>query len=238
MDNTTNNTVEASPVSSVSGEATSAQSQAPVGGGSKSFIWITLLALIVICAFGGFWFFGRDKDASNYSVSMNSEMKQDTQETQTKNGIYHYVNKANGFSIDVPSSWKVDQSGQYGGIVSFVSKITNPNDEKKFFINVGVGTEDTQGADLEVYMGDAEKALKQYLTNYKLVSKTDFTVGKDKAYIIEGSFSQGEVKIHNYQLIVVKGGLAYIVTATSLDDYWSRDKETLLPIIKTFSFLN
>lgn len=136
-----------------------------------------------------------------------------------------YVSSKLGISIQYPKNWTIDVSGKYGAELFFFSDVTDKEKNKPFTSNINITTEDTQGYGLKAYIDASKKYIKKSFAGYKSLPDRKVTVNGKEAYIISGIFSQKGYNIRNEQLILVSGGKAYIVTATSLASTWTKYKD-------------
>jgi len=137
-----------------------------------------------------------------------------------------YANSKYGFSLLPPAGWKVNESGQSGTLVILVNPQVDREGEKKFCANLNVVSEAAQGKDLNAYTRAALKLYPKIIPGYRnLEDREIVTLSGEKARLISGTFTQDGYRIKNAQLVAVKDGRAWIVTATALESTWEKYRE-------------
>ncbi|MEN9604639.1 MAG: hypothetical protein RJB39_324 [Candidatus Parcubacteria bacterium] len=145
-----------------------------------------------------------------------------------------YVNASSSFSIQFPTGWKIDQSGQYGAIVFALNPTIDKVGEASFSSNINVTSEPVQAANLGEYIKVTQEALPKFLSDYKTTEDKKVTVDGVEGRIIGGSFTQGQLKLRNIQLVILKNGRAYVITATSMQGTWKAYADVLEASLMTF----
>ena len=158
---------------------------------------------------------------------------------QVKPHVVNYVSTASQrqFSIDVPETWKTATSSSFGGFTVFGENVPKHPDVKIYNDNKPIvavyGNDLPQGfASTSAEVAEVMKNnmipdyLRIYVRNYKLIQKSDITLKSGaKASLIETSFSVQSVRVkpqnfHTLNLITIKNGIMYIVTAISPEEQW------------------
>lgn len=145
-----------------------------------------------------------------------------------------FTTASSTFSIQFPEGWQTQDGGQFGAVVFAVNPVPSEDGKAKFATNMNVTTEVIKSGTLDDYLSATLEALPKFLTNYKTTVDKTLTVGGVSARLIGGTFSQGELKLQNLQLITIKDGAAYVVTATSLESAWDQYKDILEASLMTF----
>lgn len=145
-----------------------------------------------------------------------------------------YSNAKYGFKINAPKGWRVDESGKSGTLVFFFNNQSDKEAVNQFTANINVTSESAQGLDLDSYTKASKDTLSRLFQNYKLTEDRAVTANGVPARIIGSTFTQGLYHLRNLQLIVLKGGQAYIVTFTALESTWSKYKSLIESSLLTF----
>ena len=132
--------------------------------------------------------------------------------------------------------WTVDESGLMGALVFFGNPEVDFTDGLGFTANVNVIVEPIQGLDLKDYVEAGKEVLPTLFTGDEPVEDTDGTVGGLQAHLLGATFVQGAYGLRNRQLIIVKPGKAYIVTATALEESWDKYEDIFDASLRTFGF--
>ncbi len=137
-----------------------------------------------------------------------------------------YVNKEYGFSATPPKGWK--QVDAPGVVVAF----TAPNAVAGFATNINVVVQPTSAdMSLQKYTVVAQAALKQALTDYKLLGSRDITLSGKPGKELMFSGRQGQYTLYFIQNFVLSGGKVYGLTGTTL----LKDKAVLAAPMATFA---
>lgn len=205
-----------------------------------------LIGILLVAALGGggWYFYQMQMNASSASPTQN-QTAQNNAPVPTATPIAEakvddrleslaYINEKNNFKINGPKGWKSDESGLLGTLVVFLNPEPDKEGKDPFQANINVITESTQGKNLDDYVKASKEVLPKVLQGYKSTEDKKVTVSGSEGYLIGGTFTQGVYKLRNYQLVVVKDGQAYIVTATALASTWSKYSEIMLASMMTF----
>ncbi len=147
-----------------------------------------------------------------------------------------YTTASSTFSIRFPEGWKVDDGSKFGAVVFAINTSQDVDGSAQFSANMNVTSEQVNTATLDEYMKATKEALPKFLSDYKELDDTVVEVGGLSARVIEGTFIQGELKLHNMQLVVIKDGFAYVVTSTSLAKVWKSYKDVFKASTMTLGF--
>jgi len=151
-----------------------------------------------------------------------------------------YVNEKEGFKIRAPKGWQTNETKLAGLHVIFVKQEEKSENksEIKFKSSVNVVSEVTQLPDVNAYVAAVRVALAQFLTDYKADADESAVIAGLPALIIGGTFKQGEATLKNSQLIALKDGKAYIVTATALAEDFAGSKDLFAASLKSFELID
>ena len=137
-----------------------------------------------------------------------------------------YVNKEYGFSATPPKGWK--QVDAPGVAVAF----TAPTSTAGFATNVNVVVQPASAdMSLQKYTVATNAALKQVLTDYKLLGSRDITLSGKPGKELMFSGKQGKFTLYFIQNFTLSGGKVYGLTGTTL----LKDKAVLTAPMATFS---
>lgn len=130
-------------------------------------------------------------------------------------------------SLQYPSDWELDETGNMGTTVILTSQ--QDDDDDMFRENVNVIIQDLSaypGMTLEQYRDVSEKQLKGIFQNYKLLDNTIETVdGKQRLHFLYTGEQEGyTLKFEQYGWII--DGSAYIITFTTEKSMYNIYKET------------
>lgn len=115
-------------------------------------------------------------------------------------------------SIQYPSSWNVDESGQAG--TSFFLFSPLESEEDTFRENVNLIIQDMKGMniDLDQYMAISLEQIKTMITNSKLIKSERITKGANTYQKVVYTGEQGAYKLFFEQYYFVIKEKAYVVT--------------------------
>lgn len=199
-------------------EPTTPTMSAPSKG--KGGLIITILIIIIVVAVAIWW---TKKDGSTGGNAVPVAL-----------AATPYATASSTFSIQFPEGWSIDDAGQFGALVFAVSPTVEGGEDSKFSTNINVTAEEVEISSLDEYIDATLKALPQFLSNYETTENKTVTIGGVPARIIGGKFTQGKLELQNLQLITLKDGKAYVVTATSLESAWGKYEDLLVASAMSF----
>ncbi|MGD1841373.1 MAG: hypothetical protein ACFB0B_10825 [Thermonemataceae bacterium] len=122
--------------------------------------------------------------------------------------------KQENFSIDYPSNWRVDQSGNMNTSLLLFSPLNSSSDAFSENINLMVQAV-PDDATLEAFVASAEESLKATIVDCTILSSETVGKGIDAYQVMhfEGKF--GKFLLHWEQHSRVKNGAAYVLTFTA-----------------------
>ncbi|UQN09536.1 DcrB-related protein [Deinococcus sp. QL22] len=136
-----------------------------------------------------------------------------------------YVNAAEKFAVTAPKGWQ--QVSVPGVVVAFVAPGTTGN----FSVNANVLVEKLPaGITVSQYAQAGQATLKRLITDYKLVSSRNVTLGGVAGREQVFSGRQGEFSLYFVQTFALSGGKAYVLTGTTQ----LKDKAGLTPVMAAF----
>lgn len=190
--------------------------------------FILTIVVIFIVAIGTIFYFSYQQQTQQKTTEQNTIP--DILEKQV------YSNAQYVFQINAPKGWSVDESGRFGAIVIFFNTKTDKEGVNSFVANINVALKSTEGLDLNDYVNTTKDSLQKSLQDYKSIEDKILNVNGRQARLI-GMTSTDEDGFHfrQLQLIVVKSGKAYFVTATVLNSTWNQYKDLVESSLLTFN---
>jgi len=192
--------------------------------------------LVIVVVLGGLGFAGYKVMQNQKSKKSTSEVtKQEEPKAAVKLSAKAYENKDLGLTFTPPEGWVESQGG--GVVVGF----TNPQKDKQGDVELAAGiniaVEQVGKIGLDEYIVAAEKVLATF-TDYKQVSKKSITLSdQTPAFVLESTFKQDNYPVHGRQVVVVQGGVAYILSAVTLSEKWTYYQPLLEASQNTFKSL-
>jgi hypothetical protein len=138
------------------------------------------------------------------------------------------------FSIQYPSYWEADESGQMGTSFILFSPVESAQD--KFEENVNLLIQDLSGnnIDLNLYTEVSEGQVKTMLPNSKLIESKRIKNRTDEYHILIYSGDQGMFHLKFKQYYWVKNNKAFVLTFTSEIEKFSDYAEIADKILNSF----
>lgn len=153
---------------------------------------------------------------------------------ELKSGFQLYENAEDGYSIQYPKDWTVQNDIQ-GVSAAFLSPADNDSD--LFKENVTLVVQDLGAAatgSIDQYADETQKALEKMITNFKLVSSEKSE--EDHSFFLEYTGQQGQYDLHWQQAAIIGNDKAYIVTYTAEPDSVEKYQDTVGEMIDTLSY--
>lgn len=154
-----------------------------------------------------------------------------------------YANSDYGFTLKYPEGWDVRDPNEFnvpGMITVIMDKATGTD---TFTTNLNIVTEQSAimapsaktYADTTVRLY-SEKGAQLGMEEYKRISFEPVDIGKQKAGVLTGTYVLGQTgqKMQNAQLIVPNGQSTLILTLTTVQADYERNKPVFNEIIKSF----
>jgi len=139
------------------------------------------------------------------------------------------------FTIEYPSSWTADSTGQQGTQYLFFSPPESTED--RFRDNVNVMVQDLTGynLDLSAFAVLSQDQIKSMVPNAQIIESTAVTSGANRFHRIIYTGDHGSYHLKFEQYYFVRGNTAYVVTFTSEQDKFDQYKQTGERILNSFS---
>lgn len=143
-----------------------------------------------------------------------------------------YNNQNWKFSFNYPSGWQVSAGS---GLVAYKNPDSDKSGEAAYGANIAVSAEPDAKKTINEVAQDLKKELSSTLNNYSLISeKAGALDGGEESYLLEYTAVSDKIKLHIESLIVMVDGKRFLLTASSLDSAWAKNKETLENSIFSF----
>jgi len=138
------------------------------------------------------------------------------------------------YSIQYPSTWELNQSGQMG--TSFILFSPLESDKDKFRENINLLVQDLTGQniDLNKYTEISEGQIKSLLTNSALIESKRIKNDRGEFHKIIYSGDQGVFHLQFEQYYWVINNQAFVLTFSSEKDKFADFKETSEKILNSF----
>lgn len=144
----------------------------------------------------------------------------------------------NGFSVQYPQDWTLDQSGQSGTTFIVLSQPISPDDQ--FRENVNLLIQDLSGLnmDLTKYTEISLDQIKMMLTNGNIIESVRRKANGLTFQKVVYTGTQGVFKIYCEQYYWVRDNKAYVLTLTCETDQLDSYKVVGEKILNSFKFDN
>lgn len=146
----------------------------------------------------------------------------------------YYENTVDGFEIQPPRGWIVDEGGLLGTLVFFYGPQPDLYQDVPFHANINVLAEPMQGLELEAYVAQSLEQMPWVLTDYERIGSTRTSLNGQEAYFLEYTFKQGVFPLRGRQLVYANRGKAYIITSTALEAKWHAYDSALDASLRSF----
>ena len=182
-------------------------------------------------------FLGRSAAATLLLLSLGTACSkestpQGTETTPTSTGAEIALAAAfegDGFSIQPPEGWTVDDSGSQGAAVIFTA---DPVDG--FQSNINVRRDEVPGQTLDEVVEQSRTDLAEAFPGYEIFVDEATTVSGLPAHTFEATLTSDDVEYHNLQIFVLVGESVFTVTATGTEAQWDHDDATFRASMATF----
>lgn len=197
----------------------------PVKDSSHKGVFIFGAALVLVLAFGAYWYVA---ESSTKVPTLDTPAKE--LNVAVDMGDVYTDTKYN-FSITPPRDWEASE-GQMGALVFFYE---SQSGSESFKTNINIVRE-VVGKDIDSYqyVSTSIEQMKKVLTDFELLSVERVRFSGGEGYRTIGTFKMGSITIVNSQLYVVQGTEAYVVTGTSRKESWVGNKAAFDSAFSTF----
>jgi hypothetical protein len=138
------------------------------------------------------------------------------------------------YTIQYPSSWDLDQSGQFGSTFFLFSPISSEQDRFRENISLIIQDLSAYNLSLEEYVNLSKDQVKSMITNSSAVdTKTMKAKGREYAHITYTG-DQGEFSLHFDQYVWLINKKAYIITFTTQQSTFEEFKTGGFDVMNSF----
>ncbi len=148
-----------------------------------------------------------------------------------------YSNSMDGFEIQPPDGWAVDDSGAGGTSVIFYITTPDLHGDAPFRTNMNVSVWPTDGIKLEELVPAIKEAYKISGTDFTLLEETSPIVNDLETYVFDYTHSQGGFPLRVMQLAAIYEDKIYAITATALDGTWENYEAVFEASFRSFRVL-
>ena len=170
-------------------------------------------------------------DASLRSLRFLADSQSPAQPSQP------YSNSMDGFEIQPPDGWAVDDSGAGGTSVIFYITTPDLHGDAPFRANMNVSVWPTDGIKLEELVPAIKEAYKISGTDFTLLEETSPIVNDLETYVFDYTHSQGGLPLRVMQLAAIYEDKIYAITATALDGTWENYEAVFEASFRSFRVL-
>jgi len=151
---------------------------------------------------------------------------------------YTYSHPDPKFSLTFPGTWKSEPAPSKQTLVFYVNP--NPDTENGTTVrpSINVIAEPTSVASVSSEFAVLnQQELKGIYPDYESTQSKPVTLSDGTpAYLIGGVFSQSNLKVRNLQLLTIKNGQLFVVTATTFQSAWSQHETAFENSLLSFTF--
>ena len=148
-----------------------------------------------------------------------------------------YSNSMDGFEIQPPDGWAVDDSGTGGTSVIFYSTTPDLHGDAPFRANMSVSVWPADGTKLEALVPAIREEYKRSGTDFTLLEETSPIVNDLETYVFDYTHSQGGLPLRVMQLAAIYEDKIYAITATALDGTWENYEAVFEASFRSFRVL-
>ncbi len=139
------------------------------------------------------------------------------------------------YSIQYPSEWELNQSGQMGTAFMLFSPLESGQDQ--FRENVNLLLQDLSGynIDLDKYAEISQEQVKSMITNSKIIESKRIKTGSEEYHKLVYTGDQGVFHLRFEQYYWIKNKQAFVLTFTCEQASFNSHKEVGKTILKSFT---
>lgn len=139
------------------------------------------------------------------------------------------------YSIQYPSTWELNQSGQMGASFVLLSPLENNEDIFRENVNLIIQDLTGQSIDLDKYSEISEGQVKTMITNSTLIESKRIKNENVEHHKLIYTGDQGILRLEFEQYFWIENNKAYILTLTCEQNKYSEFKDLGENILNTFS---
>ncbi len=148
-----------------------------------------------------------------------------------------YSNSMDGFEVQPPDGWAVDDSGAGGTSVIFYITTPDLHGDAPFRANMNVSVWPADGTKLEELVPAIREEYKRSGTDFTLLEETSPIVNDLETYVFDYTHSQGGLPLRVMQLAAIYEDKIYAITATALDGTWENYEAVFEASFRSFRVL-
>jgi hypothetical protein len=139
---------------------------------------------------------------------------------------------ADKFDIAAPAGWQRIDTALSG---MKMTAILSPDTSKHFRANVNVVTAATNGASLEKYFDANVDGIRNSLAQFNLIGKGERMFGGLPSRWLHFTGQNADaIPLEQKLYVITNGGIAYIITCTSVKGQLAKDEANFEPILNSF----
>ncbi len=139
---------------------------------------------------------------------------------------------AGKFDISAPAGWQRIDTTLSG---MKMTAILSPDTSKHFRANVNVVTSSTNGLSLEKYFDANVDGIRNSLSQFNLVEKGERIFGGLPGKWLHFTGQNADaIPLEQKLYVITNGGIAYIITCTSVKGQLAKDETNFNPILNSF----
>jgi hypothetical protein len=168
--------------------------------------------------------------SSTTDLKSTDDVLNETQTSMIKHdllSIEPYVNARNKYKIYYPNGWKVDSSYSTKREQFFLSPTIDKYGEIQYMATIMVSVSPNSGSALTIENCISKEKLEIMFNNYVLISDTRETIDGVRARTVSGTWDYGEITLRQTQQYIIKNGLLYIITATTIPSAFNKHSEAM-----------
>ena len=136
-----------------------------------------------------------------------------------------YTNSKTHISIAIPLHWSIDESGTGGTAALFRNSEPDFVGSQPFYANINIiygPAQYNDHRDIDSTVQQIKNAMPEAVASYSIINEDATTTNLGESmYLLEATFAENGMKLHNLQAITVGRNDIYEITATALASTWS-----------------
>jgi hypothetical protein len=139
---------------------------------------------------------------------------------------------AGKFDISTPAGWQRIDTALSG---MKMTAILSPDTSRHFRANVNVVTASTNGLSLEKYFDANVDGIRNSLSQFNLIEKGEKMFGGLPGRWLHFTGQNADaIQLEQKMYVITNGGIAYIITCTSVKGQLAKDETSFDPILTSF----
>ncbi len=145
--------------------------------------------------------------------------------------------KTKKYSIQHPSDWELDQSGEMGTDFIMFTPLDSEEDQFRENVNLMIQDLSAYNLDLDQYTEISVEQIKTVFINPDILESKKVKTTKGEYHYVNYTGDQGQYQLHFIQYYWVIGKEAYILTFTCEIDKFDAYKEIGAKILNSFKLI-